>query len=448
MSFFKKKSKVLGAEAADSPDRTVKLVLEGGKKHVELPVIKGAMGPDVIDVTNLYSETGLFTYDPGFMSTASCDSSITYIDGEEGVLLHRGYAIADLAEQADFMEVCFLLLYGELPNLAQKQEFVEKIKSHTMVHEQLQFLLRGFPRSSHPMAVMVGAVSSLSAFYHDTLDIRDTAQRELAAIRLIAKVPTLAAMSYKYSIGQPFVYPDNSLEYAENFLKMMFAVPSESYKVDPVFASAMNKLLILHADHEQNASTSTVRLAGSSGANPFAVIGAGIASLWGPAHGGANEAVLNMLSEIGTPERIGLFINKAKDKHDPFRLMGFGHRVYKNYDPRAAVLKKSCHEVLKKLHAQNDPLLQIAMELEAIALRDPYFVERQLYPNVDFYSGIIYRALGIPTQMFTVMFTIGRTAGWVAQWKEMIEDPKQKIGRPRQLYTGHQLRKFIPIKKR
>jgi citrate synthase len=447
MPFFKKKSKGEDAKKAKNHADSVSLVLDGGKK-VDLPLIHGGMGPSVIDVTNLYSQTGYFTYDPGFMSTASCDSAITYIDGEEGVLLHRGYSIAALAEHSDFMEVCFLLLYGELPTMEQKNEFVERIKSHTMVHEQLQFLLRGFPRSAHPMAVMAGAVSSLSAFYHDTLDIRDKGQRELAAIRLIAKVPTLAAMSYKYSIGQPFIYPDNSLGYAENFLKMMFGLPSETYKVDPVFADAMNKLLILHADHEQNASTSTVRLAGSSGANPFAVIGAGIASLWGPAHGGANEAVLNMLSEIGTPERINLFINKAKDKNDPFRLMGFGHRVYKNYDPRAAVLKKSCDEVLKKLNVQNDLLLQIAMELEAIALKDPYFIERQLYPNVDFYSGIIYRALGIPTQMFTVMFTIGRTAGWVAQWKEMIEDPKQKIGRPRQLYTGYADRKFVPIKKR
>ncbi len=429
--------------------KKIKLIIEGDKTiEVDLPLIHGSIGPDVIDVTNLYNQTGCFTYDPGFMSTASCNSSITYIDGEEGVLLHRGYAISDLAEKADFMELSFLLLYGHLPSIDEKKEFVDRVKNHTMVHEQLQFLFRGFPRSAHPMAVMAGAVSSLSAFYHDTLDIRDKSQRELAAIRLIAKVPTLAAMSYKYSVGQPFVYPDNSLGYAENFLKMMFALPTEQYIVDPVFADAMNKLLILHADHEQNASTSTVRLAGSSGANPFAVIGAGIASLWGPAHGGANEAVLDMLNEIGTPERIPMFINKAKDKDDPFRLMGFGHRVYKNYDPRAAVLKKSCDEVLKKLNIKNDTLLQIAIELEAIALKDHYFIERKLYPNVDFYSGIIYRALGIPTQMFTVMFTIGRTAGWVAQWKEMIEDPKQKIGRPRQLYTGEAKRDFIPINQR
>ncbi|MCE2992915.1 MAG: citrate synthase [Alphaproteobacteria bacterium] len=418
------------------------------KKTVELPIIDGAMGPSVIDVTKLYGETGYFTYDPGFMSTASCDSSITYIDGDEGVLLHRGYAIADLAEKSDFMEVCYLLLYGDLPNASQKEEFVASVKRHTMVHEQLQFLYRGFPRSAHPMAVMVGAISSLSAFYHDSLDIRDKSQRETAAIKLIAKVSTLAAMSYKYSIGQPFVYPDNSLDYSSNFLKMMFATPSEEYHVDPVFASAINKLLILHADHEQNASTSTVRLAGSSGANPYAVIGAGVASLWGPAHGGANEAVLNMLREIGTPERIGLYVNKAKEKNDPFRLMGFGHRVYKNYDPRASVLKKASHDVLKKMHVKNDPLLEIAIELESIALKDPYFIEKKLYPNVDFYSGIIYRALGIPTPMFTVMFAIGRTAGWVAQWKEMIEDPRQKIGRPRQLYTGSTPREYVPLNKR
>lgn len=447
MALFNAK-KVSNSAVNAAKARTATLSFNDGTKSVQLPILDGKIGPSVIDVTKLYQETGLFTYDPGFMSTASCDSQITYIDGDEGVLLHRGYAIADLAEKSDYMEVCYLLLYGELPNAKQKAEFIDKIKSHTMIHEQLQFLFRGFPRSAHPMAVMVGAVSSLSAFYHDTLDIRDKAQRELAAIKLIAKLPTLAAMSYKYSIGQPFVYPDNSLDYAENFLKMMFSVPSEKYKVDPVVADAMDKLLILHADHEQNASTSTVRLAGSSGANPYAVIGAGIASLWGPAHGGANEAVLNMLQEIGSPERIKLFVQRAKDKDDPFRLMGFGHRVYKNYDPRASVLKKSCHDVLKKMHVKNDPLLEIAMELEAIALKDPYFVERKLYPNVDFYSGIIYRALGIPTQMFTVMFAIGRTAGWVAQWKEMIEDPKQKIGRPRQLYTGHAKRAFTPLNKR
>lgn len=428
--------------------KSAKLYIDGIAKPIELPIIEGSKGPAVLDVTKLYSESGLFTYDPGFMSTASCDSSITYIDGDKGELMHRGYHIADLAEKSDFMEVCHLLLNGELPNKKEKQSFIEDMKSHTMIHEQLQFLFRGFPRNAHPMAVMVGAVGSLSAFYHDTLDIRDKAQRDLAAMKIIAKVPTLAAMAYKYSVGQPFVYPNNKLGFAENFLNMMFSVPSQEYKIDPVLAEAIDMLFILHADHEQNASTSTVRLAGSSGANPYAVISAGIASLWGPAHGGANEAVLNMLQEIGSPERIPLFINKAKDKNDPFRLMGFGHRVYKNYDPRASVLKKKCDEVLKKLNIKKDPLLSIAVELERIALNDPYFVEKKLYPNVDFYSGIIYRALGIPTQMFTVMFAIGRTAGWVAQWKEMIEDPKQKIGRPRQLYTGHAQRKFVPLNKR
>ncbi|MFI4983894.1 MAG: citrate synthase [Rickettsiales bacterium] len=432
----------------ETPKRKAKLIIDGVDKPIELPIISGTHGPDVIDVTQLYGQTGMFTYDPGFMSTASCDSSITFIDGEKGVLMHRGYPIAELAEKSDYMEVCYLLQYGELPTADQKADFIAKIRQHTMIHEQLQFLYRGFPRSSHPMAVMVGAVSSLSAFYHDSLDIRDAAQRETAAIKLIAKIPTLAAMAYKYSIGQPFVYPDNSLDYAGNFLKMMFGVPTQAYKVDPIIANALDKLFILHADHEQNASTSTVRLAGSSGANPYAVIGAGISSLWGPAHGGANEEVLKMLAEIGTLEKIPLFINKAKDKNDPFRLMGFGHRVYKNYDPRATVLKKACHEVLKKLNVQNDPLLEIAQELEKIALKDEYFIERKLYPNVDFYSGIIYHALKIPSQMFTVMFAIGRCAGWVAQWKEMIEDPKQKIGRPRQLYTGETERKFIPIEKR
>jgi citrate synthase len=435
-------------ETKDKHIKVAKLFLEEEKKTITLPIIDGTFGPKVVDISNMYKDTDYFTYDPGFMSTASCSSAITYIDGDKGVLLHRGYSIADLAQNADFTEVCYLLLYGELPNTSQKTEFTEKIKHHTMIHEQMHFLFRGFPRSAHPMAVMVGAVSSLSAFYHDTLDIRDKMQRDLAAIKLIAKVPTLAAMTYKYSIGQPFVYPDNTLDYASNFLQMMFALPSEPYKIDPIIVDTINKLLILHADHEQNASTSTVRLAGSSGANPYAVIGAGIASLWGPAHGGANEAVINMLKEIGTPERIPLFINKAKDKNDPFRLMGFGHRVYKNYDPRASVLKKSCHDVLKKLHHNNDSLLDIAIELESIALKDPYFVERKLYPNVDFYSGIIYRALGIPSQMFTVMFAVARTAGWVAQWKEMIEDPKQKIGRPRQLYIGYPERKYTPISKR
>jgi citrate synthase len=447
MALFKTINKDIRSDEVKQRHETAKLTLPDGKV-VELPIISSTLGPKVIDVGDLYNETGMFTYDPGFMSTASCNSAITFIDGDQGILYHRGYDIADLAEKCDYMEVCYLLLYGELPNVKQKEEFVNHIKRHTLIHEQLHFLYRGFPRSAHPMSVMVGAVSSLSAFYHSNLDIRDKMQREVAAFKLIAKVPTLAAMTYKYSIGQPFIYPDNSLDFSENFLKMMFALPSESYSVDPLIANVINKLFILHADHEQNASTSTVRLAGSSGANPYAVIAAGIASLWGPAHGGANEAVLKMLNEIGTPERIPMFVNKAKDKNDSFRLMGFGHRVYKNYDPRAAVLKKSCHDILKKLNVKDDLLLTIAIELEAIALKDPYFIERKLYPNVDFYSGIIYRALKIPTQMFTVMFAIARTAGWVSHWKEMMEDPKQKIGRPRQLYNGEPHRKFLSMNRR
>ena len=444
---FKKKVKSVKKKTENDGKAVAVLEAPNGER-IELPILKGNMGPDVIDITSLYGKTGYFTYDPGFMSTASCDSSITFIDGEQGVLLHRGYPIGDLAGKSDFMEVCYLLLNGELPNKKQKKEFVERIKKHTMIHEQLQSVFKAFPRNAHPMAIMVGAVGSLSAFYHDTLDIRDVAQREMAAFRLIAKVPTLAAMTHKYSLGHPFTQPRNDLDFASNFLHMMFSMPTEEYKIDPVFADAIDKLFILHADHEQNASTSTVRLAGSSGANPFAVISSGISSLWGPAHGGANEAVLNMLEEIGVPENIPHFIDRAKDKDDPFRIMGFGHRVYKNYDPRAAVLKKSCDEVLKKMNLKNDPLLQIAKELEQIALKDGYFAEKKLYPNVDFYSGIIYRALGINTQMFTVMFAIARTAGWVAQWKEMIEDPKQKIGRPRQLYTGSKKRLYIPNSKR
>ena len=412
------------------------LKLPNQKNEVELPIIEGTKGPSAIDVRNLYKDTGYFTYDPGFMSTASCDSSITYIDGEKGVLQHRGYNIVDLASKQDFMEVCYLLLYGSLPNSSEKSSFINSIKHHTMVHEQLQFFFRGFPRHSHPMAIMVGTVSSLSAFYHESLDIKNEKQREATIHKIIAKIPTLAAMAYKYSVGLPFIYPDNNLDFSSNLLKMMFSVPTEEYKVNPVIARALDKLLILHADHEQNASTSTVRLAGSSGANPFAVVSAGIASLWGPAHGGANEAVIKMLKEIGDPENIPKYINKAKDKNDPFRLMGFGHRVYKNYDPRANVLKKYCHEVLADLKIKEDKLLTIATELEKIALKDAYFIEKKLFPNVDFYSGIIYRALGIPTQMFTVFFALARTAGWVSQWKEMIEDPKMRIGRPRQVYKG------------
>lgn len=414
----------------------------------ELPVLSGTVGPSVIDVTKLYRDTGMFTYDPGFMSTASCQSKITYIDGEEGILMHRGYLIQDLASKSDFLEVSYLLLHGELPSLEQKAEFVFNIKHHTLVHEQLQFLYRGFPRRAHPMAILVGAFSSLSSVYHDNLDITDPSKREMAAIQMIAKIPTLAAMAYKYSIGQPFVYPKNDLGYAENFLNMMFSVPSEEYKINKTVAKALEKIFILHADHEQNASTSTVRLAGSSGANPFACIGAGIASLWGPAHGGANEAVINMLAEIGDVKNIPQFIEKAKDKNSGFKLMGFGHRVYKNYDPRAAVLRDACHDVLKELKVFNEPLLNIALELEHIALNDEYFIERKLYPNVDFYSGIIYRAMGIPSKMFTVLFATARVAGWVAQWKEMMEDPTNKIGRPRQLYTGYPRRDFIDINKR
>lgn len=426
---------------------TVKLILENGKE-ASLPVLKSTEGPDVIDVTALYKKTGCFTYDPGFMSTASCESKITFIDGEEGILRYRGYDIAELAEKSTFLEVAYLLLNGDLPDATERKDFFHNITTHTMVHEQLQWLYRGFPRRSHPMAIMVGAVASLSAFYHECLDIHVKEQRELAGYRMIAKVPTLAAMAYKYSIGQPFVAPWNEFSYAGNFLRMLFAIPAETYKLNPVLERAMDKLLILHADHEQNASTSTVRLAGSSGANPFACIGAGIASLWGPAHGGANEAVIEMLEEIGSVARIPEFIKRAKDKDDPFRLMGFGHRVYKNYDPRATVLRKTCDEVLQELGQVNDPLLLIAKELERIALSDEYFIERKLYPNVDFYSGIIYKAMGIPAQLFTVLFAVARTTGWVAQWKEMMEDPEQKIGRPRQRFTGSMPRKYEPLEQR
>ncbi len=417
-------------------------------KHVELPVREGSIGPHVIDIQKLYANTHMFTYDPGFTSTASCESKITYIDGDEGVLLHRGYPIEQLAEHGDFLETCYLLLYGDLPTKTQKADFDYRITRHTMVHEQLQFLFRGFRRDAHPMAVMCGVVGALSAFYHDSIDIADPHQRMVASIRMIAKMPTIAAMAYKYSIGHPFVYPKNDLSYAENFLRMCFAVPAEDYKVNPVLARAMDRIFILHADHEQNASTSTVRLAGSSGANPFAGIAAGIACLWGPAHGGANEAALNMLSEIGTVDRIPEFVARAKDKNDPFRLMGFGHRVYKNYDPRAKIMQQTCHEVLNELGIKDDPLLDVAMELERIALHDDYFIEKKLYPNIDFYSGITLKALGFPTTMFTVLFALARTVGWIAQWKEMIEDPHQKIGRPRQLYTGEPLRDYVAISQR
>ena len=417
-------------------------------KSYDFPILKGTLGPDVIDVRKLYSETGCFTYDPGFTSTGSCESKITFIDGEKGILLYRGYPIDVLAEQSDFMEVCYLLLYGELPTPQQKKKFEDDITYHTMLHEQLIYFFRGFRRDSHPMAVMCGVVGALSAFYHDSTDINDPHHRMVASYRLIAKMPTIAAMAYKFSIGQPFMYPRNDLNYAENFLYMMFGNPCEDYKVNPVMAKAVDRILILHADHEQNASTSTVRLAGSSGANPFACIAAGIASLWGPAHGGANEAVLNMLGEIGDKKNIPHYIEKAKDKNDPFRLMGFGHRVYKNFDPRAKVLERTCHEVLNELGITNEPLLEIAMELERIALEDDYFVSKKLYPNVDFYSGIIFKAIGIPTSLFTVLFAVARTVGWVAQWNEMIEDPSQKIGRPRQLFIGAKERKFQPLHNR
>lgn len=414
----------------------------------ELSSYSPTHGPNVIDIRKLYSQAKAFTFDPSFTSTASCTSSLTFIDGEQGVLLHRGYTIEDLTEKASFLEVAHLLLYGELPNIKRKKWFEKEITYHTMVHEQLNYFFRGFRRDAHPMAIMCGAVGGLSSFYHDSLDIACAQQRETSANRLVAKVSTLAAMTYKYTIGQPFVYPRNDLNYAENFLHMCFAVPSEPYTINPVVAKAVDKIFTLHADHEQNASTSTVRLAGSSQANPFACVAAGIASLWGASHGGANQAVLEMLGQIGTKDRIADFIERAKDKDDPFRLMGFGHRVYKNTDPRAEVLKQSAHDVLEALGVKNDPLLEIAVELEKIALEDPYFIDRKLFPNVDFYSGIILKAIGFPTNMFTVLFALARTVGWVAQWKEMIEDPAMRIARPRQLYTGPAKRAFIPLDKR
>ncbi len=433
-----------GSSAADT---TFSLTDNATSQTIELPVIPGSLGPSVVDIRKLYGGTGKFTYDPGFTSTGSCESKITYIDGDQGILLHRGYPIDELAENSDFLEVSYLLLYGELPNGKQKKEFDDTITQHTMVHEQINYLFRGFRRDSHPMAVMIGVVGALAAFYHDTTDIQDPHQRMIASHRLIAKMPTIAAMAHKYAIGQPFVYPRNDLNYSENFLHMLFAVPCQDYEINQVQADAMDRILILHADHEQNASTSTVRLAGSSGANPYACIAAGIATLWGPAHGGANEAVVHMLDEIGSVERIPECVAKAKDKDDPFRLMGFGHRVYKNYDPRAKVLHKTCHEVLNDLGLDNE-MLDIARELERIALEDDYFIERKLYPNVDFYSGIILRAMGLPTSMFTVLFALARTVGWIAQWQEMIEDPGQKIGRPRQLYNGVGQRDYQAIGKR
>jgi len=434
---------------ASAPTKhTVTLIDNATGKRYELPVLKGSTGPDVIDVRKLYQDSGYFTFDPGYTSTGSCESAITYIDGDKGVLLYRGYPIEDLAEHSDFMECCYLLLYGDLPNADQKRKFEHDITYHTMVHEQMHKFIEGLRRDAHPMAVMVGMVGALSAFYHDSTDITNPRHRMVASYRMIAKMPTLATWAYKYSIGQPFIYPRNDLRYSENFLQMMFATPCEPYKVNPVLAKAMDRILILHADHEQNASTSTVRLAGSSGANPFACIAAGIASLWGPAHGGANEAVLKMLEEIGDKSRVPEYVKRAKDKDDPFRLMGFGHRVYHNYDPRARIMRQSCYEVLDELGVRDEPLLELAMELERIALEDDYFVSKKLYPNVDFYSGIIFRAMGIPVSLFTVLFAVARTVGWVAQWNEMIEDPTQKIGRPRQLYNGPTRRDYVQLAER
>ncbi|HEX8300198.1 citrate synthase [Sphingomonas sp.] len=424
---------------------TAKLQVPG--KEVEYPILAGSTGPEVVDIRKLYAQTGMFTYDPGFTSTASCESGLTYIDGDEGILLHRGYPIGQLAENSSFMEVSYLLLNGELPSKAELDKFSYTISRHTMLHEQLATFYRGFRRDAHPMAIMCGVVGALSAFYHDSTDITDPTQRMIASHRLIAKMPTIAAMAYKYSVGQPFAYPRNDLSYTGNFLRMTFGVPAEEYVVNPVVEKALDRIFILHADHEQNASTSTVRLAGSSGANPFACIAAGIACLWGPAHGGANEAALNMLHEIGTPDRIPEFIARAKDKNDPFRLMGFGHRVYKNYDPRATVMQQTVREVFKELNV-TDPVFEVALQLEEMALKDPYFVDKKLFPNVDFYSGVILSAIGFPTTMFTVLFALARTVGWVAQWNEMISDPDQKIGRPRQLYTGPVQRDYVPVEKR
>lgn len=418
-----------------------------GESH-DFPLMAGSTGPKVIDIGKLYGQTGHFTYDPGFTCTGACESKLTYIDGEVGILMHKGYMIEDLAEHSDYMELCYMLLNNDLPNKAEKADFVKLITEHSMIHEQLKKFYDGFRRGAHPMAIMCGVVGALSAFYPDSIDILDPVQRRITAHRLVAKMPTIGAMAYKYSIGQPFIYPRNDLSYAENFLHMMFAVPAAKYEVNPVIAKAMDRIFLLHADHEQNASTSTVRLAGSTGANPFASVAAGIAALWGPAHGGANEAVLKMLAEIGTPDRIPEYVAKAKDPEDEFRLFGFGHRVYKNYDPRAKVLQESCHEVLNALGIEHEPLLDIAVQLEEMALKDDYFIEKKLFPNVDFYSGIILKAIGMPTSMFTVLFAIARTVGWIAQWKEMIEDPTQKLGRPRQLYTGATERPVVALDKR
>nr|WP_041361896.1 citrate synthase [Methylovorus sp. MP688] len=425
----------------------VTLTFDNGAPPIELPVVSGNLGSDVIDIRNL-GKHGVFTYDPGFLSTASCSSNITFIDGDEGLLYYRGYPIEQLAKNCDFLEVSYLLMHGELPDATQKKSFTDSIAQHTMLHDQLTNVFRGFRRDAHPMAVMVGVVGSMSAFYHDAMDVKDPQSRKISAYRLLSKVPTIAAWSYKYNIGEPFMYPQNRFNFAENFMHMMFATPCETYEPNPILAKAFDRILILHADHEQNASTSTVRLAGSSGANPFACIAAGIASLWGPAHGGANEATLNMLEEIGDVSRIGEFIKRAKDKSDSFRLMGFGHRVYRNMDPRAAIMRETCHQVLDELGLHDDPMFKLALKLEQIALEDEYFVSRRLYPNVDFYSGIVMRAMGIPNSMFTAIFALARTAGWVSQWNEMMSDPEAKIGRPRQLYTGSIRRDFVPIDQR
>ena len=424
---------------------SITITLDGTNKSTTLPLLGGTLGPQVADIRKLYGDLGIFTFDPGYGATASCESTITYIDGDAGILLYRGYPIEQLAEKSSFLEISYLLLNGDLPNAAQYEEFRKGVTYHTMLHEQLRRFFDGFRRDAHPMAVMCGVVGALAAFYHDNLDINDARQREIAAFRLIAKVPTIAAWAYKYSIGQPFMYPRNDLSYAENFLYMLNAVPAEPWVNNPILARAMDRILILHADHEQNASTSTVRLAGSTGANPFACIAAGIAALWGPAHGGANEAVLKMLGEIGHPKNIPAFISEVKDKNSHTKLMGFGHRVYKNFDPRAKIMKETCHEVLAELGIKDEPLLDMAMEMERIALSDDYFVSRKLYPNVDFYSGIILKAMGIPTHMFTVLFAVARTVGWVSQWKELIEDPSQRIGRPRQVYSGAAERPFVPM---
>ena len=445
-----KKTTATKAAPAKAPARqeTMTLIDNRNGKQVTYPILKGTVGPEVVDIRKFYADTGLFTYDPGYGSTGSCTSTITYIDGEAGVLEYRGYPIEQLAEKSHFLEVAYLIINGELPNAKQQAEFEDSITHHTMLHEQMQFFFRGFRRDSHPMAVMCGVVGALSAFYHDHMDFSKPEDQMIAAHRLISKMPTIAAYAYKYSQGQPFIYPRNTMNYTENFLHMVFATPCEDYKVSPVLAKALDRLFILHADHEQNASTSTVRIAGSSGANPFACISAGVASLWGPAHGGANEAVIAMLTEIGDKKRIPEYVKKAKDKNDPFRLMGFGHRVYKNYDPRAKLIRQTCYEVLEEVGIKNEPLLELAMALEKVALEDDYFIEHKLYPNVDFYSGIIYRAMGFPPPMFTALFAIARTVGWIAQWEEMLTDPETRIGRPRQRFAGPTTRNYVAMKKR